>query len=124
MVRKIKINGSDKIICKHFDNGYCRFKEECRFLHLKENCESDQCDLNVCLKRHPKFCKYFRRKKCKFGDECLFKHKNGLIMQRDKGDKMDELKDKLKDMEKTLKNFMTENRKKDSEIEQLRDKFC
>ena len=116
MVRKIKINGSDKIICKHHENGYCRFKEECRFFHLKEVCESDQCDLNVCLKRHPIFCKFFKRKKCKFGDLCLFKHKNTQIKHRHESDEMRELKRKLELQEETIENLKKGNKQKDSEI--------
>ena len=45
MARKIKMNGSDK-------TGYCKFLE---------NRDSEQFDLNVCL-RHPRFCKYFEGK--------------------------------------------------------------
>ena len=102
-VRKIKINGSDIIICKHYDNGYCRFKEECKFFHPSEVCETDHCDLNVCQKRHPKFCRYFRRKKCKFGDQCLFKHTNASSKQREESDENKELKKKLEYLKETIR---------------------
>ena len=116
MVRKIRINGSDKIICKHYDNGYCRFKEDCKFFHPKEVCETDQCDFNVCQKRHPKFCKFFRRKKCKFVDQCLFKHKNVPMRHREEIGENKEFKKKLEHLKETIKNLTKENKQKDSEI--------
>ena len=105
MVRKIRINGSDKIICKYYDHGYCRFKEECKFFHPSEVCETDHCDPNVCQKRHPKFCRYFRRKKCKFRDQCLFKHTIAHLRYGKETDENKELKKKLKYIVETIKNL-------------------
>ena len=104
MPRKININGSEKIICKYFDNGYCRFKEICKFKHPKENCKEKTCEDYKCPKRHPKTCKYFRRKKCKFAEKCLFKH-----------DKNSEAKDVAKE---SLSNL--ENKELNNEIEKLK----
>ena len=121
MIRKIKINNSDKIICKYFDNGYCRFREDCKFFHPAENCDCEQCDLRTCVKRHPKQCKYFRRKRCKFGDDCFFKHINvkqvNEYYAKEVDDEKDELKKELKQMEDIIKNLRNENAHKDVELD-------
>ena len=41
---------SDKMKCKHYNVGYCRFKEECKFFHPKEECETKGCKLKTVLK--------------------------------------------------------------------------
>ena len=74
MPRKIKINNSDIIVCKYFDNGYCRFLSDCKFFHSKEECFDKKCERRGCHKRHPKGCSFHRRNKCKFLDKCAFKH--------------------------------------------------
>ena len=72
------LNNSDTIICNYYDNGYCRFKDKCKFHHFEDVCDKSKCDESCCLKRHPIPCKYFRLKKCKFGENCLFSHKKVL----------------------------------------------
>lgn len=74
MPRTIKIDNSDFIVCKYFDNGYCRFLSDCKFYHSKEECFDKKCNRRGCQKRHPKGCSFHRRNKCKFIDKCAFKH--------------------------------------------------
>ena len=117
--RQIKFNGSDKMICNYFDNGYCRFKEECKFFHPNEICEFEKCDLQACIKRHPKSCKYFRRKKCKFNDACLFKHKdveNDTSSDNKDAKEAINLQNKLKHLEETIKNLRADNKQKDLDL--------
>ena len=59
--------------CKHFQTGYCKFREHCRKKHIIEMCQTQQCSSETCSKRHPKICKYFITF-CKFGDKCCYKH--------------------------------------------------
>ena len=73
-VRKVKVNNSEKIICKYFDNGYCRFLEECKFHHLEDVCELKKCENEACMKRHSKPCSFYKRRRYRFGQACLFKH--------------------------------------------------
>ena len=95
MTTKIIIHNSEKIICKYFDNGYCRFQEVCKFMHPKENCENQKCP-----KRHPKFCKYFRRKKCTFNEKCLFRHGNNS--EESSTDRESPLKTKINELENDI----------------------
>ena len=63
-------------LCLHRKFGHCKFSERCRKYHAQETCESSNCEVKDCLKRHPKACKYFEKyQRCKFGDFCSFSHK-------------------------------------------------
>ena len=54
--------------CKHYDKGYCMFKEKCNYYHPSINC-TDNCDnKRQCQKRH--------RLKCKYGKGCYFLKNN------------------------------------------------
>ena len=58
--------------CKYYNSGYCKFHNECKFIHAKEVCSKPYCKSKKCFKRHPKNCRY--GDKCKRRAECLFKH--------------------------------------------------
>ena len=63
------------IVCKHNQNGYCKFGIHCRNRHIKEICRISDCQEPACELRHPQTCKYFRiYGNCKFGDACAFLH--------------------------------------------------
>ena len=66
--------------CKYFNVGYCKYKDECKFIHPKDickgylqgNCSGSESD---CQGRHPKVCKWFERETgCKRKDDCEFFH--------------------------------------------------
>jgi hypothetical protein len=78
-------------ICHHNKFGFCKFKDSCRILHVKELCDNFSCDIKNCRKRHPKKCKFHKHNKCKFKEECLFSH-----------DKEEPLENKLVKIEKDL----------------------
>ena len=54
--RKVKV-------CRYFNRGLCKYKNECRFIHSKKICEkhlkTPKCEINKCQDRHPKPCKWF-----------------------------------------------------------------
>ena len=59
----------------YFKFGFCKYLERCRFPHIKEVCESQECDERSCTLRHPRVCSYYRDyNRCKFGEWCCFKH--------------------------------------------------
>ena len=61
-------------VCRYFMFWFCKYTVKCGFLHVKENCESQECDVRSCL-RHPKICWFFRDySRCKFGKWCCFRH--------------------------------------------------
>ena len=107
MTRKIVFLDSEKIVCKYFDNGYCRFGNECKFWHSEENCSEIKCGNIGCIKRHPKPCSYYKRKKCKFAEHCKFKHDS---IENDESEKM---KIKLKDLEEANEKLRKELDMKD-----------
>ena len=62
-------------VCKHYQTGFCKFAEKCKWRHKKEICQVTQCSSKECRKRHPKLCKFFALNNfCKFGDLCCYKH--------------------------------------------------
>ena len=62
-------------LCLYNKFGHCKFSETCRKLHNKEICRNKTCEIQHCLKRHPRPCKYFQEyKRCKFGEFCSFSH--------------------------------------------------
>ena len=91
-------------ICKRNQFGFCKYGDTCRYLHINTLCDSHSCEIFNCNKRHPYKCRFYRENgRCKFGDYCKYKHElfektfdigNREIMN---------LKEKMKQMEKTLK---------------------
>ena len=65
---------NNKIKCPYFDRGFCQNRDECKDKHPKKICDDENCDENLCQKRHPNPCKFGFR--CKFFKKnlCLFSH--------------------------------------------------
>ena len=62
-------------VCRHFQTGYCKFREHCKKRHEKAICPSMHCSAKACTKRHPKPCKFYALNQfCKFGHSCCYKH--------------------------------------------------
>ena len=63
------------VVCKHNQNGYCKFGNHCRNRHVKEICNTPECHEEMCELRHPRSCKFQRLYgNCKFGSSCAFLH--------------------------------------------------
>ena len=61
--------------CKFYQFGHCRYGDLCRKEHVKEACETENCQMWNCMKRHPRECKFFKEfHRCKFGDYCNYAH--------------------------------------------------
>ena len=68
----VTLVSGDALVCKHFKFGFCKFGEKCHKQHLKETCQTKDCHVKTCNKRHPRICKYFTvNQLCKFGDTKL-----------------------------------------------------
>ena len=65
------------IICKFYQTGFCKYKQNCTNRHEHELCTNiDECKEKGCNKRHPTICKKFRDKgKCRFDIDCAYHHK-------------------------------------------------
>ena len=83
------------IVCKYNKYGYCRFKEHCRNYHVKDLCETKDCEIESCNKRHPKICSYYQQyRRCKFGSYCAYRH----ISYEDTATIIDDVKRKIDDL--------------------------
>ena len=53
-------------VCSFNKFGYCKFRNNCRKMHVNENCENESCEITTWKLRHPKPCRYFRDlRRCK-----------------------------------------------------------
>ena len=67
--------------CRHFNSGYCKYKDRCRFFHNTKVCEG-YCSNKKCTKRHPKKCRF--NEQCRRGTNCLYKHTSNGITAAEK----------------------------------------
>ena len=59
------------IFCKFNIVGLCKFRGECPYKHILENCTDEKCN-----KKHPRKCKFlFLKGFCKFKNECRYSQK-------------------------------------------------
>ena len=60
--------------CPHYNTGYCKFNDQCRYPHYYTICEKSICKDIECKKRHPKTCR--NGENCKFNKQnaCAYKH--------------------------------------------------
>ena len=71
----------DKRKCRHYNRGYCKYGNICKFSHPSSICDSylkeGICLATTCPKRHPKNCRYWIRKRegCMRQDSCQYLHK-------------------------------------------------
>lgn len=65
-------------VCRYHNRGYCKQKQECKFYHAQNVCESvsrnELCVLKSCSERHPKTCKHWKRGECRRGQSCAYSH--------------------------------------------------
>ena len=58
---------NESIKCRYYNQGYCKKKNNCKYLHQNIDCEED-CSSATCTNRH--------RIQCKNGDNCYYYSKN------------------------------------------------
>ena len=94
--------------CFYNDNGYCRFKEECKKQHSLHICDIKKCD-KFCQKRHPIKCKY--EGKCKFNAKsiCAFSHEVIDENYENIDTVIKPFEDKISILEEVIVNNKTEN---------------
>ena len=103
---------SAEVICLYYKYGHCKFSSTCRHRHEKDICESKDCEIETCKKRHPKSCRFFEQfQRCKFGEFCSFAHR---IKDDEKGD--------YKSVNERLSLLENKLIEKDCEIENLKQK--
>ena len=50
------VSDNIKVICKYFDNGYCKYEVNCRKYHPTEICENEFCKKDTCQRRYKQNC--------------------------------------------------------------------
>ena len=61
--------------CVHNQNGFCKYNNNCRYLHVNELCSNSNRSSKGCKLRHPRPCRYFNAfGACKFGHNCSYQH--------------------------------------------------
>ena len=88
------------ILCRYQNSGYCKYKDNCTFKHVTEECNENKCSRKTCKKRHLKWCRY--GVECRILLTCEFKHKTN---SEEAG-----LKSQIKELEETIKNLVVENK--------------
>ena len=66
------------VTCKYNNIGFCKFEDNCKYVHYVTNCSKQQCKTKSCQKRHPKICRY--RNKCKRINSCKYLHQENQIL--------------------------------------------
>ena len=62
---------SQQNVCKYQNLGYCKYKDKCMYIHVKEKFES-KCKNDTCRKRQRHNC--MNGAYCKYKLKCEFKH--------------------------------------------------
>ena len=89
---------ANEIVCQHNKYGFCKYKENCKFRHVAEICEVENCDVESCLQRHPRQCRFYREfERCKFSEYCLFSHTRA---PKKKNDELETVKARMEMLEK------------------------
>ena len=97
------------MICRHYRIGYCKYKESCKHIHPKENCDKIKCNNNACNKRH--------RKPCKFGESCTRKESCAFLHEPKK-----KVQDNVTEDSVTKLKMESIIKLKDAKLEELSDK--
>ena len=94
--------------CWYNDNGFCKYGQECKKIHLKSICFRRNCE-RKCEGRHPRLCRF--EEKCRFLKEgiCAFKH----VTHANDDQEIKALKTKMEHLETENKNL--KNKVKDLE---------
>lgn len=101
-----------RVRCKHFNSGYCKYLDKCKFLHPKEECEN-KCQQKNCMKRHVKLCRYGTN--CRHKEKCSYKHKekNNTYINTEE----------IVSLRKTLKELLDYKSKSEAKIKKLEEEL-
>ena len=82
-------------VCLFDKFSFCKNGVRCDRVHLKEVCQTRECDYRKCNKRHPRPCRIFRINGfCRFGSSCKYSHRQSK-----------EVEDQNKEIDKQNKNI-------------------
>ena len=93
--------------CPFFKFGYCKLKDDCARVHVKEECKDGlQCKvIKTCFLRHPKMCKRIVLEGiCGYKERCAYNHKIGFHVNNVNDGAIQEDVNNLKTEVENLKN--------------------
>ena len=114
-------------VCKRNKLGYCKYGDQCRYLHVDELCDNTKCEVLICEKRHPGSCRFYREHgMCKFTDFCKYAHNQPLNdkVAKQFETKIKELEKLVVKKEKEIQKISTEHFTNKIQIKHLEDKIA
>ena len=91
-------------LCRRNKHGYCNHGDKCRFRHVNEKCETPDCNVFNCEKRHPKICNFINQYgRCKFTIYCKYDHEKPKNVLENKA-KTTELEKKFENLQKNTQS--------------------
>jgi hypothetical protein len=90
--------------CRYYNQGYCKKKSECTYIHPSEDCEDD-CSDSKCPFRHRKLC--INGENCYYNrqDVCEYRHDNVIqIIKRKIKDENRHFRSKVEELTKIISN--------------------
>ena len=94
-------------VCRFNKNGFCKYRDSCRYKHVNEVCEKQDCFGVNCTKRHPRTCRFHLSfGSCKFGENCKYHHgiQIARVLSEDNIDVSD-LQSKIMELETAIKKY-------------------
>ena len=109
--------------------GHRKFGVNCRRFHIKEVCESEDCDSTKCSKRHPRKCRFYEScGRCKFTEFCSYSHKTTKlsvqkIFMEDMKTRLETLEKDMKEKDVTIKALKTKIEETQKETKKVEPNF-
>jgi predicted RNase H-like nuclease (RuvC/YqgF family) len=118
----------DKMICPHYNVGYCKFKEKCSKVHPKDDCNVEDCKRKGCDKRHRRICKYLTDcMRLNKNNDCEFKHAEKDTSTEKKlaeaHSTINKYRDDVEALRADIQNLKGDIEKKTSELDKLSTKI-
>ena len=110
---------TEKLVCKFYNTGYCKFTENCKFDHPKNKCTESPCKNKLCRKRHPKQCRY--KDKCRRQISCAFNHDEQINVHNVTDSDLKHLKEEIEKLKK--QNNELEDKIKMLDLDELRQEL-
>ena len=106
-------------VCKHFQYGFCKYADRCKYKHISDICAKSPCENVKCTSRHPKKCKYFHiYNTCKFGERCTYDH-----TLKEDSSREDNLK-KIEELENVIESIKTRNNELEERLHALEEGYA
>ena len=94
---------SQQNVCRFYKFGFCKYKDNCRNMHIHEKCDNRSYEIKICSLRHPRKCSFYRDyKRCKYSEWCQYDHVDNEVDSLT--NQFEENKRKITELEKHIQN--------------------